>query len=876
MTQVQAPKIVKKKLFSPIWLLPIIALALGAWLGVKSIRESGIDVTIHFPSATGMDIGKTLVKYQGLTVGKVVDMSIDDDLQGVNVKVVMDYRAAPFINQGTKFWLVKPKATITGIEGLDTLFSGNYISILPGKGESRTFFEAETTAPVITPGEKGLIVHITSEQLGSLDVGSPVFYRQIPVGQVVGYHLEGAKQILVTAFIQQQYAELVKVDSQFWNVSGISIDASLSGIKVSSESLASILAGGITFSSHSSSEPAENKHEFRLYNSQDDALGGIQFTLLASGAESVSKNTAIVYRGIQIGQVTQKSLSDKGIVLTARIDSTYQELLTESADFWLEGAEISLSGIKHPERLITGSVINFIPGIGAAKQEYQLLTQAPEPKHIDKLLIALHSDTNPGISAGAEIRYKQIKIGKVLDSKLNNNFTQVEYQVEIDADFSSLVSKNSYFIAESALSIDASLEGVKVTTRDLNTLTSGALSLVRGSNKALTKSGDSLFVFSSNDEANTFFSNQNLIKKRLINQDAADLSKGSPIYYKKMQIGSVANVEWQAIDNNFAIDIAIQRDFTSLLTERTVFWRNSALSINASLSGVEIEVAPLMGALKGGISLGLLKTGQVANGTALYDNKFLALSQARQIRLSFPATVKLASKASIRYLGHKVGEVESVTLGKDLKQLNVTAYLYGEYAANFNQLDAAYSIVDADISLAGIKAPETLITGPYIEVFPGKSIYKSTSFIGQIERPFHNLNDALTFNLSNTTLGSIKAGTAIFFRGIKIGQVDSYELSAQGTGVVMQVHINNRYKHLVNQTSVFWDLSGVKVDVGLFSGAQIETGSLETILAGGIGVATQATTTANNVISAQQSFMLNSKIDPEWLSWSPVQIPIIH
>ncbi|MEZ9593656.1 MlaD family protein [Shewanella sp. 10N.261.52.F9] len=871
MTQVQTPKIVKKKLFSPIWLLPIIALALGAWLGVKSIRESGIEVTIHFPSATGMDIGKTLVKYQGLTVGKVVDMSIDDQLQGVDVKVIMDYRSEPFINQGTKFWLVKPKATITGVEGLDTLFSGNYISILPGEGKSETYFEAETKAPVITPGVEGLIVNITSDKLGSLDVGSPVFYRQIPVGQIVGYHLENAEQILVTAFIQQQYAELVKIDSQFWNVSGISVDASLSGIKVSSESLASLLAGGISFSSNSGSTLAQNNHEFALYDSEDDALGGTQFELIANGSESVSQNTSIVYRGIQIGQVTKKSLSDNGILLAAKIDSMYQELLTESANFWLEGADISLSGIKHPERLITGNVINFVPGSGPAKQQYQLLTQAPEPKNISKLLVTLHSDSNPGVSAGAEIRYKQIKIGQVLSAKLNDAFTQVEYQVEIAADFAELVSKNSHFIAESALKIDANLDGVKVKTNDFNTLTNGALSLVRGTNKALATDGDSLYVFASSEDAKVFYSKQHLIKKRLINQDAADLVAGSPIYYKKMQIGEVTSVQWQAAENNFAIDIAIERTFKSLLNEQTVFWRNSALSINASLSGVEVEVAPLMGALKGGISLGLLEQGKVVNSTSLYESKLLAMSQAKPIKLTFPATVQLTSKAPIRYLGHKVGEVETVTLGADLNKLNVNAYLYGEYAANFVQQDAAYSVVTADISLAGITAPETLISGPYIEVYPGHSVTTSSEFIGTIEKPVYTQANELRFTLSDSSLGSIKSGTGIFFRGIKIGQVDAYELSQQGTGVLMQAHVENKYKHLINQTSVFWDLSGVKVDVGIFSGAQIETGSLETILAGGIAVATQATTTSTNELTSKQTFILNSEIDPAWLNWSPIQ-----
>lgn len=873
MTQIQAPKVVKKKLFSPIWLLPIIALALGAWLGVKSIRESGVEVRIHFPNATGISIGKTLVKYQGLTVGKVVDISIDDQLQGVNVDVLMDYRSSPFINQGSKFWLVTPKASITGVEGLDTLFSGNYIGILPGVGESRSFFEAEITAPVITPGNEGLIVNITSNKLGSLDVGSPLFYRQIPVGKVVGYRLDSQHKIIVTAFVQQQYANLVKVDSQFWNVSGISIDASLSGIKVQSESLASILAGGISFSSNENSAPAQNQHEFSLYENEEQAFGGIELMLTATGAESVSKHTAIMFRGIKIGHITDKKLTNNGVSLLAKIDSQYSDLLAGSSSFWLEGADISLSGINHPERLLTGSVINFTPGTGKPLKQYSLLTEQPKTLNSKKLTLTLHSDTNPGISAGAELRFKQIKIGTVLSSQLNPALTEVEYNIEVDADFRSLVTKGSYFIAESALAIEASLDGINVKTRDFNTLTLGALSLVRGSDSQQVIKGTSLNVFASSNDAEHFFMDKQLIHKRLSSIDAADVVKGSPIYYKKMQIGQVDQVEWQRKENNFSINISIQKSFASLLNDKTVFWRNSALSINASLRGVEVEVSPLEGAIKGGITLGLLKNSVVNGGTRLYDSKFLALSQSTAITLTFPATVRLEKKAPIRYLGHKVGEVHSVILSKDLSRLNVEAYLYGDYAANFNQKDASFSIVDAKISLAGIKAPETILTGAYISVFPGMSKQTSSKFVGLIEKPFHNIDHALTFIITNNNLGSINKGTAIFFRGIKVGQIDQYKLIADGTSVEMTAHIDNPYRHLINKTSVFWDLSGVKVDVGLFSGAKIETGSLETILVGGIGLATKDITNLDNEIDASDHFPLSSTVDPLWLEWAPKQTP---
>lgn len=346
------------------------ALALGAWLGVKSIKEAGIEVRIHFPSATGIDVGKTLVRYQGVTVGKVVDISIGENLKGVNVDLKMDYRAGPFLNQHTKFWLVAPKASITGVEGLDTLFSGNYIAIQPGEGKSQSFFQAEENAPAVLPNEDGLVIELTSQKLGSLSVGSQLFYRQIPVGQIISYQLKGATQISLTAFIDKQYAHLVKHDSQFWNVSGVNIDASLAGIKVKTESLSTILAGGLSFSSTEDSQAAKKGQHYEIYATEELALGGIEFTLTAEKAGSASVGTNIVFRGITIGRITGSSLTDSGVEFTAKLNTEHAKLLSASSSFWLEGATLSLSGVDHVERLLTGSVINFSPGAGKPLSHY--------------------------------------------------------------------------------------------------------------------------------------------------------------------------------------------------------------------------------------------------------------------------------------------------------------------------------------------------------------------------------------------------------------------------------------------------------------------------------------------------------------------------
>ncbi|NCO70063.1 MULTISPECIES: MlaD family protein [Shewanella] len=879
MTQIESPKIVKKKLFSPIWLLPIVALILGAWLGVKSIKESGIEILIHFPSAAGIDIGKTLVKYQGLSVGKVTDIGIDDDLKGVNVKVVMDYRADPFLNKNTLFWLVKPKASITGVEGLDTLFSGNYIAIQPGDGRSATEFEAQREAPAILPGSEGIMIELKSPKLGSIDVGSPVFFRQAPVGSVVSYRLDGNKQIIISAFVQEQYAHLVNKDSHFWNVSGLKIDASLAGIKVSTESIASILAGGISFDTGSYTEKAQNGDAYILYQDELSAIGGVHFSLTATDNDGVNEGTSIIYRGIAIGEIEKVSLTDTGVQFSARVEHQYQGLITSDSQFWLSGADLSLKGIKNLSRLVTGSVINVLPGTQASDKamQFELASEAPDLLTQAKLKLTVVANTHTGVSNGAQVRYKQLPIGQITSINLSKDFSTVEYQIEILPEFKNLLTKGSFFIPESALAVDASLAGIKVKTRDVTTMLEGAISLIPSNSATLIAPNSTLPLHESIESAQVLYAQQQMTHFTLTSIDGADLTEGSPIYYKKMQIGSVNKINWFAKTDKFNIDISIDNKFVALVKANTVFWRNDAVAINASLAGVDINVAPLKGAINGSIALGHID--ETANpqitqpNLRLYDTKSLALMQAKVINLILPVSTKVAEKAAIRYQGHKIGEISHVKLNQDLTTINAQAYIYGQYANHFSASDSEYFIVDAQISLAGINAPETLLTGPYIGVIPGNSLELVDNFVAQPHANFEASvpKDALSFQLVDDQLGSIKVGTPLFFRGIKVGQIDGYQLDKSGIEITLFAHVNAEYSHLINQSSQFWDASGIKLDIGLFSGAQLETGSLETILAGGIAFATRDTTSDSNGIDATSRFPLHKNMQDEWIQWQPLQ-----
>ncbi|MBV7314604.1 PqiB family protein [Shewanella sp. NIFS-20-20] len=878
MNQVQAPKIVKKKLFSPIWLLPIVALALATWLGVQSIRQSGVEIQIHFPSGTGIDIGKTLVRYEGLTVGKVTDIAIDKELQGVDVTVLMDYRSEPFLTKGTDFWLVKPKASITGIEGLDTLFSGNYIAILPGKGNTETHFTALSEAPPILPGKKGKLVNLIAENLGSLDVGSFVFYRQIPVGSVVSYRLLESDKLSFTIFIKEKYADLVKSDSRFWDVSGISVDASLSGIKVQSESIAAILAGGVSFSS-GHEDSVTDTHNFTLYPSEDSARGGIDFTLDIADANRVHNGTVIQYLGLAVGDIVSRQLVNDGIRLHARIYSDYQHLLGTDSQFYLAGPELSFEGIKHAARLITGDNIILVPtnqpeDIARASQpalHFPLLLQPPTSESSADISFNASSQQNLNISVGAPLQYKRFTIGQVDTIELSDDFSQVNYQLSIKPEFVSLLTQRSYIIPQPLVAVEASLSGIQVQTGDIKSALTGALELVGERSGKPLSAGQSIKIYPSEDLANQAQQRASELQVNLVADNAAGLSIGSQVLYKKMAIGEVTAIDWQA-DDTFTISLGIQHKFAQLVNEQTVFWQNSAVQVAANLQGVTLDVAPLGGLLEGSLSLGLLNQPRLNTQLTLYPNRDLAMAQVESVRVSFPASVSLKAGADVRYQGYRVGTVASVELSQDLASITANVYLDGKYAEQFVTVNSQYVIVDAQISLRGIKAPETLITGPYISVTPGNDPQAVDHFVGKTQsKVYANSPDgSLQLTLVRQHLGSINQGSGIFYRGLAIGQVAGFELAANGQNVNIFIEINPEYRQLVNQSSRFFDISGFNMEFGLFSGAEIETSSLESLIAGGIALVTENKTDTTNQLSQGASLLLYDKAQPQWLDWQPI------
>nr|WP_224788979.1 MlaD family protein [Pandoraea terrae] len=245
------PAIQKRKRWAPslVWLIPLVAAAIGLTLVAKAVLERGPTVTVNFKTAEGLEAGKTKVKYKDVDIGIVKHIDLSDDLTHVRVTIDLTENAKRFAAKDTRWWVVRPRIAGGNVSGLTTLLSGAFIGADAGKSkESQSSFVGLEVPPVVSSGQPGKPYVLHARDLGSLDIGSPVYFRHIQVGQVEAYTLDPDGQgVTLRVFVQSPYDQYVGSNTRFWHASGINLRLDASGFQVNTQSLASVVIGGIAF-----------------------------------------------------------------------------------------------------------------------------------------------------------------------------------------------------------------------------------------------------------------------------------------------------------------------------------------------------------------------------------------------------------------------------------------------------------------------------------------------------------------------------------------------------------------------------------------------------------------------------------------------------
>jgi paraquat-inducible protein B len=313
------PLIVRRRRWpSLVWLVPIVAALVGLSMLIHAVLSVGPDISLSFQTASGLEPGKTPVKYKDVVVGTVSGVKLSQDGSHIVATVSLDRSAENLARSDSRFWVVRPRIGAAGISGIDTLLSGAYIAVDKGTSarKSRSFTGLESP-PTVTHGTPGKSFVLHAADLGSLDIGSPIYYRRIQVGRVASYRLDaGGNRVSLQIFIDSPYDGFVTTATRFWNASGVDISLGASGLKVNTQSLATVIAGGIAFAKPSGSEAsmAPSQWAFDLAKDESSAMAtqdgpGQHFQLrFTRPVRGLTVGAPVEFSGISIGEVTSIQL----------------------------------------------------------------------------------------------------------------------------------------------------------------------------------------------------------------------------------------------------------------------------------------------------------------------------------------------------------------------------------------------------------------------------------------------------------------------------------------------------------------------------------------------------------------------------------------
>ena len=310
----------RSRRISVIWVIPLVAVAIGAWLAWDTWSKEGPTIRISFDNGEGLQAGQSQLKFKDIVFGTVKSLELASDHTHVVVTVATTHEATPLLTDQAIFWVVKPRLFAGNVSGLETLLSGSYIGMVPGEagGKAQHKFVGHEDPPILQTNVPGHTFVLKAQKLGSISLGSPVFFRDLNVGEVLGWDIaDMAEYVTIRAFVRAPYDGYVHDETKFWNASGVSVKLAGAGVEVQMESLKALLLGGIAFETPEAevhtAETSEN-HVFPLFadrGAAEDASYTRSIKVISyfpGSVKGLAPGSDVTMHGLRVGQVTKVRL----------------------------------------------------------------------------------------------------------------------------------------------------------------------------------------------------------------------------------------------------------------------------------------------------------------------------------------------------------------------------------------------------------------------------------------------------------------------------------------------------------------------------------------------------------------------------------------
>ncbi|MBU0993655.1 MAG: MCE family protein [Proteobacteria bacterium] len=824
---------------SIIWVVPLIAALIGLWLVYFSYMQKGLEITISFNSGEGIVKRETLIKYGGVNVGVVDDIELSEDKENVVVTATLNKSAADLAKEGTIFWVVRPRLNLGGVSGLDTLLTGEYIKMRPGKGKPQKNFIGLDQPPFGDPEAAGLHITLESNRLGSLSEGSPVLFREIEVGRVDGHKLSvNEKNVQIHVFIYEKFVSLVRENTKFWNASGISITGGISGLKIRTESLASVLAGGIAFETPETekpTQPCQNGAVFKLYETREAAMEG-GFTVkirFNSGEGLIPGSTNIQYKGLVVGKVTDIDIAEdlKGVIVSTSIKEAAAPIAVEGTLFWIVRPRLSSEGVSGINTLFSGQYIEVRPGRGEPYFSFTGLEKPPigDPDSPGGLHLILTADNLGSISEGAPVYYKKIKVGEIHDHELSEDKKIVMIHLYIYEKYAPLVKTNTRFWNVSGIHVTAGLSGIKVKTQSIAALLDGGVAFETPETEGTSEFCQNGTVFQLYGDYESAM--EGGIPITISFKDGKGLeSNNTLIKFQGMVVGKVKSIRLNEAMDGVVVHALLNKVAENLARKGSYFWvERPKLSIegvsglSTLLSGEYIEVRQGKGEPQ--FQFTGLEEPPADDPTAPGLHIVLNAKQLYAFKIGNP----------VLYKDFQVGRIEGFEIKENGKSVYLNLFIYEKYAFLVKKTSRFWNAggVDVKADLSGIevssKPLSALLFGAIAFNTPETCLEAERCESGTIFRLYDNFQNAMkgeipiTISFQNGN-GLKENQTWIKFKGTIIGQVKTIVLNTDRKGVVVNANLFETYMDFARTDSQFWL---VKPQIGIKG-----ISGLDTLIAG--------------------------------------------